>query len=39
MAHKELKFDEEARRLLTVSVDPVTQVPYCKSAKVRIERL
>jgi len=32
-------FDEEARRLLTVSVDPVTQVPYCKSAKVRIERL
>ncbi|MGH7254884.1 MAG: NADH-quinone oxidoreductase subunit NuoG [Nitrospirales bacterium] len=29
-------FDEEARRLLTVSRDPVTGVPYCKLARVTV---
>ncbi|MBI4400053.1 MAG: NADH-quinone oxidoreductase subunit NuoG [Nitrospirae bacterium] len=32
-------FDEEARRLLGVSTDPQTRVPYCKSAQVVIEKL
>jgi len=31
-------FDEAARGLMTVSVDPVTRVPYCKSAKVTVQR-
>ncbi len=32
-------FDEEARRLLTVSKDPVTQTPYFKSATVKVEKV
>jgi len=32
-------FDGEARRLLSVSVDPATQVPYYKTAQVRIEKV
>ena len=32
-------FDQEARRLLTVSTDPVTQAPYYKLTQVTIERL
>jgi formate dehydrogenase alpha subunit len=32
-------FDRDLRRLLSVTADPQTGVPYCKSAKVRIERL
>jgi anaerobic selenocysteine-containing dehydrogenase len=32
-------FDEEIRRLLPYSVDPETQVPYCKAARVRLERM
>jgi formate dehydrogenase alpha subunit len=32
-------FDEEIRRLLPYSVDPETQVPYCKVAHVRIEKM
>jgi formate dehydrogenase alpha subunit len=32
-------FDEEIRRLLPYSVDPETQVPYCKVARVRLEKV
>jgi NADH-quinone oxidoreductase chain G len=32
-------FDEEIRRLLPYSVDPETQVPYCKVAHVRLEKM
>jgi predicted molibdopterin-dependent oxidoreductase YjgC len=32
-------FDQDLRRLLSVTADPQTGVPYCKTAKVRIERL
>jgi formate dehydrogenase alpha subunit len=32
-------FDEEIRRLLPYSVDPETQVPYCKVARVRLEKM
>jgi len=32
-------FDQDLRRLVSVTADPQTGVPYCKSAKVRIERL
>ncbi|MGH7253903.1 MAG: molybdopterin oxidoreductase family protein, partial [Nitrospiraceae bacterium] len=31
-------FDEEARRLLSVSTDPQTQVPYFKTTQVKVER-
>jgi len=31
-------FDEEIRRLLPYSVDPETQVPYCKVARVHLEK-
>ena len=31
-------FDEEIRRLLPYTVDPETQVPYCKVARVRLEK-
>ena len=31
-------FDEEIRRLLPYHVDPETQVPYCKVARVRLEK-
>lgn len=31
-------FDQEARRLLRVSTDPATQVPYYKSASVKVEK-
>lgn len=32
-------FDEEIRRLLPYNVDPETQVPYCKVAHVRLEKM
>ncbi|MCA9471094.1 MAG: NADH-quinone oxidoreductase subunit NuoG [Nitrospira sp.] len=32
-------FDQEVRRLITLSVDPVTKVPYCKQAFVQIEKV
>ena len=32
-------FDQDLRRLVSVTADPQTGVPYCKSTKVRIERL
>ena len=32
-------FDQDLRRLLSVAVDPQTGVPYCKSTKVKIEKL
>ena len=32
-------FDQDARRLMSVTVDPKTGVPYCKSARVRVEKL
>lgn len=32
-------FDQEARRLLSISIDVVTGVPYYRSAQVTIERL
>ena len=32
-------FDEEVRRLLSYSVDLETQVPYCKVARVRVEKV
>jgi formate dehydrogenase alpha subunit len=32
-------FDEAARGLMTVSVDPVTRVPYCKLALVTVKRI
>ncbi|MBI3603868.1 MAG: molybdopterin-dependent oxidoreductase, partial [Nitrospirae bacterium] len=32
-------FDQEARRLLTVSTDPVTQAPYYKSTQVKVEKI
>ncbi len=31
-------FDEEIRKLLPYQVDPETQVPYCKAARVRLEK-
>jgi predicted molibdopterin-dependent oxidoreductase YjgC len=31
-------FDEEARRLLSVSIDPQTGAPYYKSAQVKVEK-
>jgi formate dehydrogenase alpha subunit len=31
-------FDEEAKQLVTLSVDPVTKVPYIKTARVTVER-
>jgi formate dehydrogenase alpha subunit len=31
-------FDQEARRLLSVTTDPTTRVPYYKSTRVKIER-
>jgi formate dehydrogenase alpha subunit len=31
-------FDQDARRLLSVSIDPATKVPYYKSAQVTIEK-
>ncbi|MBM4123486.1 MAG: NADH-quinone oxidoreductase subunit NuoG [Nitrospira sp.] len=31
-------FDQEARRLLQVALDPTTQVPYFKLARVKVER-
>ncbi len=31
-------FDEEIRRLLPYTIDPETQVPYCKLVPVRIEK-
>jgi formate dehydrogenase alpha subunit len=31
-------FDEDARRLLSVSTDPQTQVPYFKTTQVKVER-
>ena len=31
-------FDEDARRLLSVSTDPQTQVPYFKTTQVNVER-
>jgi formate dehydrogenase (NADP+) alpha subunit len=31
-------FDEDARRLLSVSMDPQTQVPYFKTTQVKLER-
>ncbi len=32
-------FDEEIRRLMPYDVDPETQVPYCKVAQVRLEKV
>jgi formate dehydrogenase alpha subunit len=32
-------FDEDTRRLLTVTADPQTGVPYCKAARVKIEKV
>ncbi len=32
-------FDQDLRRLLSVTADPQTGVPYCKSARVKIERV
>ena len=32
-------FDEEMRQLLPYTVDPETQVPYCKVARVRLEKV
>jgi formate dehydrogenase alpha subunit len=32
-------FDRDARRLLRVSIDPVTKVPYFRTATVRIAKL
>ncbi len=32
-------FDQDLRRLLSVAADPQTGVPYCKSTKVKIEKL
>jgi formate dehydrogenase alpha subunit len=32
-------FDQDLRRLVSVTADPQTGVPYCKSTKVKIERL
>jgi formate dehydrogenase alpha subunit len=32
-------FDQDLRRLLSVTADPQTGVPYCKTAKVKIERV
>ena len=32
-------FDQDLRRLLSVTADPQTGVPYYKSTKVKIERL
>jgi formate dehydrogenase alpha subunit len=31
-------FDQELRRLLTVTADPQTGVPYCKSVRAKIEK-
>jgi hypothetical protein len=31
-------FDEEILRVLPYAVDPETQVPYCKVARVRLEK-
>jgi predicted molibdopterin-dependent oxidoreductase YjgC len=31
-------FDQDARRLLSVSIDPATKVPYYKSAQVKVEK-
>ena len=32
-------FDEDARRLLSVSMDPQTQVPYFKTTQVKVEKI
>ncbi|MER3424301.1 MAG: hypothetical protein C4293_14850, partial [Nitrospiraceae bacterium] len=32
-------FDEDARRLLAISIDPRTRVPYYKSTSVKVERV
>ena len=32
-------FDEDARRLLSVSTDPQTQVPYFKTTQVKVEKI
>ena len=32
-------FDEEIQRLMPYNVDPETQVPYCKVARVRLEKI
>jgi hypothetical protein len=31
-------FDQDLRCLLSVAADPQTGVPYCKTARVKIER-
>lgn len=32
-------FDEEVRRLMSVAADPQTGVPYCKTARVKLEKV